>query len=61
MAVAAEPRNVVQLSAAGLVEVPQDVLVITLTATKDAPTLAATQTQLKQALDAALTEAKARG
>lgn len=59
VAVAAEPRNVVQLSAAGLVEVQQDVLVITLTASKDAPTLAVAQTQLKQALDAALTEAKA--
>jgi predicted secreted protein len=58
-AVPAEPRNVMQLSAAGMVEVQQDVLVITLAATKEAPTLAAAQTQLKQALDAALTEAKA--
>jgi predicted secreted protein len=58
VAVAAEPRNVVQLSAAGVVEVQQDVLVITLSAVKEGATLAAAQTQLKQALDAALTEAK---
>ena len=50
-AVAAEPRNVVQLSAAGMVQVEQDMLTITLMANKEAPTLAAAQTQLKQALD----------
>ena len=49
-AVAAEPRNVVQLSAAGMVQVEQDMLTITLMANKEAPTLAAAQTQLKQAL-----------
>ena len=57
-AVAAEPRNVVQLSAAGMVQVEQDMLTITLMANKEAPTLAAAQTQLKQALDEALTQAK---
>lgn len=59
VAVAAEPRNVVQLSAAGMVQVEQDMLTITLMANKDAPTLAAAQTQLKQALDEALAQAKA--
>lgn len=59
VSVAAEPRNVMQLSATGMVEVQQDLLVITLTATKDANTLAVAQTQLKQILDAALAEAKA--
>ena len=58
-AVAAEPRNVVQLSAAGMVQVEQDMLTITLMANKEAPTLAAAQTQLKQALDEALAQAKA--
>ena len=58
-AVAAEPRNVVQLSAAGMVQVEQDMLTITLMANKEAPTLAAAQTQLKQALDDALAQAKA--
>ena len=48
-AVAAEPRNVVQPSAAGMVQVEQDMLTITLMANKEAPTLAAAQTQLKQA------------
>ena len=57
--VAAEPRNVVQLSAAGMVQVEQDMLTITLMANKEAPTLAAAQTQLKQALDEALAQAKA--
>ena len=57
--VAAEPRNVVQLSAAGMVQVEQDMLTITLMVNKEAPTLAAAQTQLKQALDEALAQAKA--
>ncbi|MFY3384827.1 SIMPL domain-containing protein [Paracidovorax sp. MALMAid1276] len=56
--VAAEPRNVVQLSASGTVEVQQDLLVLQLATTKEASDAAAVQSQLKQALDTALAEAK---
>lgn len=52
------PQNVLQLSAAGTVEVQQDLLSITLTTTRDAADAAAVQTQLKTALDAALAEAR---
>lgn len=55
---ASAPQNVLQLSAAGTVETQQDLLVVTLAATKEAPDAAAVQTQLKQALDAALAEAR---
>ena len=54
----AEPRNVVQLSATGTVEVQQDLLVLTLGTSKEGADAAAVQAQLKQALDAALAEAK---
>jgi predicted secreted protein len=53
-----DPRNVVQLSASGMVEVQQDLLVLSLAATKDANEAATVQAQLKQALDAALSEAR---
>lgn len=53
-----EPRNVVQLSAAGVVEVQQDLLVLHLSASKEGADAATVQTQLKQALDAGLAEAK---
>ncbi|CAN7334065.1 SIMPL domain-containing protein [Acidovorax sp. LjRoot129] len=53
-----EPRNVVQLSATGTVEVQQDLLVLSLATSKEAADAATVQTQLKQALDAALAEAK---
>jgi len=52
------PQNVLQLSAAGTVEVQQDMLSMTLTTTRDAADAAAVQTQLKAALDAALSEAR---
>ncbi len=55
---AAAPQNVLQLSASGTVEVQQDLLVLTLAATKEAPEAAAVQAQLQQALDAALAEAR---
>ncbi len=54
----AAPQNVVQLSATGTVEVAQDLLVLTLAASKEAPDAAVVQAQLQQALDAALAEAK---
>lgn len=56
--VAPQPQNVAQLSADGQVEVAQDMLSMTLAATKEGSDPAAVQTQLKAALDAALTEAR---
>ncbi len=53
-----ELRNVVQLSATGTVEVPQDLLVLHLATSKEGTDAAMVQTQLTQALDAALAEAK---
>lgn len=52
------PQNVLQLSANGTVEVPQDLLSITLSTTREGTDAAAVQSQLKSALDAALTEAR---
>ena len=55
---AAEVRNVVQLSATGTVEVQQDLLVLNLGTSKEGAEAAGVQSQLRQALDAALAEAK---
>ncbi|NMM75184.1 SIMPL domain-containing protein [Acidovorax sp. SRB_14] len=52
------PQNVVQLSAAGAVDVQQDLLVLTLSTTRDSKDAAAVQSQLRQALDAAVLEAR---
>jgi predicted secreted protein len=52
------PRNVVQLSANGVVEVQQDLLTMVLATSRDGSDAGMVQTQLKLALDAALTEAK---
>jgi len=52
------PQNVAQLSASGSVEVVQDLLAITLSATREGADATAVQTQLKTALDAALAEAR---
>lgn len=54
----AEPRNVMQLSAAGTVEVAQDLLQLTLASSREGADAATVQSQLRQALDAALAEAK---
>ena len=53
-----QPQNVLQLSAMGTVEVQQDLLTLSLTTTREGAEAAAVQSQLKTALDAALTEAK---
>lgn len=53
-----EVRNVVQLSATGTVEVQQDLLVLNLSTSKEGAEAAGVQSQLRQALDAALAEAK---
>lgn len=51
-------QNVVQLSAVGSVEVQQDLLSISMSTTRDGADASAVQTQLKQALDAALAQAR---
>lgn len=53
-----EPVNVLQLSSSGTVEVTQDLLVVTLAATREGSDAAAVQTQLQQVLEAALTAAR---
>ncbi len=52
------PQNVVQLSANAAVETQQDILTITLNTTREAADANTVQSQLKTALDTALTEAK---
>src|SRR4051812_10730383 len=51
------PENVVQLSAASTVEVPQDLLSIQLQATREGADPARVQADLKAVLDAALAQA----
>jgi predicted secreted protein len=52
------PQNVVSLQSSGTVEVQQDLLLISMNTTKDGTDSGAVQTQLKAALDAALSESK---
>jgi predicted secreted protein len=52
------PQNVLQLSANAAVEVPQDVLMVQLSAVRDGSDPAQVQAQVKQLLDAALNEAR---
>lgn len=52
------PKNVAQLSATGSVEVRQDMLSISMTTSRDGSDAGAVQTQLKQALDTALAQAR---
>jgi predicted secreted protein len=52
------PSGVVSLSASASVEVTKDLLSVALSVTKDGQDAAGVQSQLKQALDAALAEAK---
>lgn len=52
------PQNVVTLSAEASREVPQDLLSITLAVTREGTEAAAVQSQLRQTLDTALTEAR---
>ena len=55
---AAAPQNVAQLSASGTVEVQQDLLMLTLSTTREGADAATVQAQLKQALETALAEAR---
>ena len=52
------PQNIVSLQSQGSLEVQQDLLSISMNSTKESTDAATVQTQLKAALDAALTEAK---
>ncbi len=52
------PQNIISLQAQGSLEVQQDMLTISMNSTRDGADAATVQTQLKTALDAALTEAK---
>lgn len=52
------PQGVVSLSSTANVEVPKDLLSVALSVTREGQDAASVQTQLKQALDAALAEAK---
>ncbi len=54
----APPQNVVQLSASGSVDVPQDLLTLSMNTTRDGPDAGAVQAQLAAALDAALALAR---
>ena len=56
--VQAPPKNVLSLSAEASQEVAQDLLSITLSTTKEGGDASGVQSQLRQALDAALTEAR---
>ena len=56
---AQRPMNVVQLAAQGVVEVKQDWMTATLSATKDGRDAAAVQTQLQKAVEAAMTSLRA--
>jgi predicted secreted protein len=53
-----EPLNIVQLSANAAIEVQQDILTISMNTTREAGDASVVQSQLKTALDTALTEAK---
>lgn len=56
--VAPPPVNVVSLSASATVELPRDWLTVVFSTTREAADAATVQSQLKQALDAALSEAR---
>lgn len=53
-----QPSGVVGLTASATVEVTKDLMTVTFTTTKEGQDAAAVQSQLKQALDAALAEAR---
>jgi predicted secreted protein len=52
------PENVVNLSASATIDVPSDWLTVVFSTTREGPEAGAVQLQLKQALDAALAEAR---
>lgn len=58
LATTAPPQNVVSLTATASMDVPKDQLSIVFSTSREGPDAAQVQAQLKQALDAALTEAR---
>jgi predicted secreted protein len=54
----AEPRGIVSLSSTAVVELPRDLMTLALSTTRESVDASTVQSQLKQALDAALTEAR---
>jgi predicted secreted protein len=52
------PENVVNLGASATIEVPRDWMTVVFSTTREGPEAAGVQTQLKQALEAALAEAR---
>ena len=54
------PQNIIQLTANGTVEIQQDLLSVTLSTLREGRDANTVQTQLKQAVDAALLEAKSK-
>ena len=52
------PEGVLSLSSSATIEVTRDLLTVSFTTTRDGPDAATVQSQLKQALDAALAEAR---
>lgn len=52
------PQNIIQLTANGVIEVQQDLMTVTLSTLREGSDANAVQTQLKQAVNAALLEAK---
>jgi predicted secreted protein len=58
LATTAAPQNVVHLSASATMEVQKDLLTLVFSTTRDGPDATQVQAQLKQALDAALAEAR---
>jgi predicted secreted protein len=54
----APPHDVLTLQASAALEVPYDTIAITLSTTRDGPDAAAVQGQVRQAIDAALVEAR---
>ena len=58
LATTVAPSNVVSLNASASMEVPKDLLTVVFSTTREGPDAAQVQAQLKQALDAALAEAR---
>ena len=58
IAAATAPTNVLNLSASAAVEVTMDMLSVTLAATREGPDAGAVQSQLRQALESSLVEAR---
>ena len=56
--IVAAPQNIVQLSANASLDVQQDLLSLSMSTTREGPDAASVQSQLKIALDAALSEAR---